>query len=194
MKEETMNTEILVIADESGSMQTLKDDANGGFRNFVDEQKNVDGEARLTLVKFANHVHQVYQGSALGWVPDLDLKPRGNTALYDALGLTLNAQRDRIVKEGWANLVIVMVMTDGQENASTEYTKEGIASLVSMAEANGWKFIWMMSNQDAFTTAKSLGSAAARSMTHAATGQGTYDSYAYASHETQNLRAGKDKQ
>ena len=185
-----MKTEIIAIADESGSMNSVVDDANGGFQNFVNEQRDVPGEARMTLIKFANHVHRVYQGVDIKQAPPLNLRPRGNTALYDAIGMTLGEQQDRIKKEGWADLVIVMVMTDGQENASVEYTKEGIATIVKMAESNGWKFIWMMSNQDAFTTARAMGSSGAMAMSKAATPQGERDSYSYASVETRSLRAG----
>ncbi len=188
-----MKTEIIVIADESGSMHGLMDDANGGYQNFVNEQRDVPGEARLTLVKFANHVHRVFQGQDIKTVGPLDLKPRGNTALYDAIGMTLGEQQDRIKKEGWADLVVVMVMTDGQENASVEYTKEGIATIVKMAEGNNWKFIWMMSNQDAFTTARSLGSVSGMTLNKAATSQGERESYQYASVQTRSLRTGDNK-
>ncbi len=185
-----MNTEIIVIADESGSMFVLKDDANGAYQNFLNEQRDVAGEARVTLVKFANHAHQVYEAMDIKQAPGLNLKPSGNTALFDAIGMTLNRQRDRIKRECWANLVVVVVATDGQENASVEFTLEGIKAMIQMSEGMGWKFIWLMSNQDAMEQSHKMGSVSVRSMSHAASGQGTRESYSYASAETGILRGG----
>jgi hypothetical protein len=190
-----MKTEIVVLADESGSMFALKDDANGAFSNFIAEQRDVPGEAKVTLVKFASHVTTVYRGIEIKSAPSkLNLQPSGNTALYDAIGMTMNAERDRIKAEGWADLVIFVVSTDGQENASREFTLAGVKAMISMAEANGWKFIWLMSNQDAMETARSMGSMSMHTMSKAATGQGERQSYSYASVETRNMRTEGDKQ
>jgi Mg-chelatase subunit ChlD len=183
-----MKTEIIVVADESGSMHALKDDANGAFSNFLSEQKDVPGEARVTLVKFNSIVTTVYQGIEVKSAAKLDLKPTGNTALYDAIGMTMNTQRDRIAAEKWADLVIFVVSTDGQENSSREFTLAGVKSMITMAEANGWKFIWLMSNQDAMESARNLGSMSMHTMSKAATGTGEAQSYSYASVETRNLR------
>lgn len=186
-----MKTEIIIVADESGSMHALKDDADGSFNNFMNEQRDVPGEARMTLVKFATTIKPVYEGIDLKVAPKLNLQPSGNTALFDAIGQTMNEQRDRIQQEGWADLVVFVVSTDGQENASKEYTLQGIQSMIKMAEAMGWKFIWLMSNQDAMASARLMGSTAAHAQTFDASGQGTRESYSYASQETRNLRSGK---
>lgn len=188
-----MKTEIIVVADESGSMFHLKDDANGAFQNFLNEQKDVPGECRVSLIKFNDHVITVYQAADIKSAPKLDLHPTGRTALYDAIGMTMNKHRDRITAEKWADLVVFVVSTDGQENASQEFTLAGIQSMIKMAEASGWKFIWLMSNQDAMEQAKHMGSAGVHTMSHAATGQGTAESYSYASVETRSLRTGEKK-
>ncbi len=186
-----MKTEIIMLADESGSMYALKDDANGAYSNFLNEQRDVPGEARVTLVKFNSIVTTVYQAIDVKSAAKLDLHPTGNTALYDAIGDTMNRQQDRIKREGWADLVIFVISTDGQENASREFTLAGIKAMIQMAESNGWKFIWLMSNQDAMETAHKLGSVSTRAMSKAATGQGEAASYSYASVETRNLRTEK---
>jgi hypothetical protein len=108
--------------------------------------------------------------------------------------MTMNTQRDRIKAEGWADLVIFVVSTDGQENASREFTLQGIKAMIKMAEDSGWKFIWLMSNQDAMETARNMGSMSMRSMSKTASGQGERESYSYASVETRNLRTEGDKQ
>jgi len=190
-----MKTEIIVLADESGSMHAVKDDANGAFDNFLAEQRAVPGEARVTLVKFASAVKTVYEAIDVKTAPGMNLAPTGNTALYDAIGMTMNTQRDRIKQEGWADLVVFVVSTDGQENASREFTLAGIKTMIQMAEEGGWKFIWLMSNQDAMESARMMGSLSTRSMSKAATGQGEHTSYSYASAETRSLRTepAKDK-
>jgi hypothetical protein len=186
-----MKTEIIVLADESGSMFALKDDANGAFSNFIAEQRDVPGEAKVTLVKFNSIVTTVYQGIEIKSAPSkLNLQPSGNTALYDAIGGTMNSQRDRIKAEGWADLVVFVVSTDGQENASREFTLEGIKAMIKMAEDSGWKFIWLMSNQDAMETARNMGSSSGMTLNKVASGRGERESYSYASAETRTLRGG----
>ena len=188
-----MKTEIIIIADQSGSMHSVKDDANGSFNNFLSEQRDVPGEARVTLVKFSSAVQKVYQGIDLKSAASLDLAPSGNTALYDAIGHTVGEQGERIKREAWADLVIVVVLTDGQENASIEYTLEGIKTITRMAEDQGWKFIYLMSNQDAFAQARKMGSSGQFSRSVSASGAGQQEAYSYASMETRNLRTEQPK-
>ena len=79
-------TLIAVLLDRSGSMQAIKDDTEGGFNAFVEQQRNEPGEARVTLAQFDTHYEVVYADRPIADVPPLDLQPRGMTALYDALG------------------------------------------------------------------------------------------------------------
>lgn len=186
-----MKTEIIVIADESGSMAPLANDANGSFANFVNEQRDVPGEARLTLTKFSSDPHPPnpsYQAVDIRAACPLDLAPSGMTALFDAIGHTIAVQGKRIEMEKWADLVVVVILTDGEENSSKEYTLEMVKKLTQEKEAAGWKFIYLMSNQDAFAQAQKMGSSGAFSMSHAASAAGTQDSYSYASAQTRNFR------
>lgn len=187
-----MKTEILFLADESGSMHHLKDDANGSFDTFVREQRLIDGECRLTLTKFASVITQVYQARDIkqGEVPKLDLKPSGNTALLDAIGHTMNDQGMRIAQEKWADLVILVIHTDGHENASREFTPATIKSMIQHAEANGWKVIFLANGVDAHHVAASVGSKSVLTRSAGATGQGMHETYSYASAETRSLRTG----
>lgn len=86
-------TEIAVIMDESGSMQSTKDDAIGGFNSFIASQKEVEGEANITLVLFDNKYEVSYIGKPIEEVVDLDdvtYTPGGGTALIDAMGKTVD--------------------------------------------------------------------------------------------------------
>lgn len=135
----------------------------------------------------------VYQGLPLSEVPKLTREtfvPRGGTALYDAIGRTLNEQGERIKREAWADLVVVYIITDGGENSSRKYNQEQIKTMVQHAEAHGWKFIYLGANQDAWETARSFGSNAMYSQTYDATTAGTNTAYASASATLKSFRRG----
>ncbi len=159
-----MLTEITLILDRSGSMQTIADDAIGGFNAFLAAQRREPGSdtTRLTLVLFDDQYEVPYKSIPLPEVPDLTTAtflPRGSTALLDAIGRTLAkmtrsfAARPDETKPG---KVIIAILTDGHENASHEYTKLHIADLISEKRAQGWEFIFLAADQDAIATAATL--------------------------------------
>lgn len=139
-----MKTLINVILDESGSMQGKCADVIGGFNRFVDDQRLGPDECRLSLVKF-NTSHTVVHGA----VPIADAQhltaqtytPGGNTALLDAVAEAVRlADKDKAADER----VICLVITDGEENSSTETTKEQIRKIIEEREARGdWTFTYL---------------------------------------------------
>jgi Mg-chelatase subunit ChlD len=184
-------TEIIVIADESGSMFALRNDADGGFASFIKEQAEIPGECKVTLTKFNSQARVIYQGCDVKHVKALELRPSGNTALYDAIGNTLISQGKRIEEEKWAELVVLVIITDGQENASREYNLDTIKLMIAGVEAQGWQVIYLASNQDAFAASQAIGSQSHRTKTVAQSGVGQAEAYSYASVETRNLRTEK---
>lgn len=188
-----MKTEIICITDRSGSMGTLRNDVIGGFNSFVEEQRAVPGEARLTLVQFDTVYELNYQAVDLKDVKPLDYQtyqPRGMTALYDAVGRTLQTQGKRIHDEKWADLVIVQIITDGAENSSVEFTGTTVTRMVEHAERNGWKFLYLAANVDAKATGAAIGIAGQNTVQYAATGQGVGQAYASTSAVMRSLRTG----
>lgn len=188
-----MNTEIIAITDRSGSMLLIRDAVIKGFNAFVDEQKGVPGQARMTHVQFSGHEYYavLYQGVPLGDVAPLDLegyRPEGSTALNDAIGRTLEQQGKRIHDEGWAEQVIVAITTDGEENASCEYSHEQVEKMIAHARAHGWHFVFLAANQDAFAKAASYGISAATTANFVASAAGAVDAYATISGMTRTLR------
>jgi len=186
-----VNTEIIFIADESGSMSVIKHDANGAFDQFVSEQRAIEGECRMSLTTFANEPQVRYEARDIKEVPPLDLHPSGNTALFDAIGVTMNRQGERIAREKWADLVILAVITDGQENASREYSLPVIRTMIEHAESNGWKVMYLASGQDAFKAAANIGSKSMLAASVGLGGAGQRAAYSYASEQTTSLRTGK---
>lgn len=190
-----MKTEILVITDRSGSMGSICSDVIGGFNRFLKEQKRQPGDARMTYTQFDTNYEIVYQARPIHQVEDLDentFVPRGSTALFDAIGQTLEEQGKRIKEEAWAELVVVCIITDGEENASRKYTKSRVREMVSHAEANGWKFLFLAANQDAFAASRDFGSAAKYSGNFMANAAGTAMAYASTSATVSALRSGEN--
>jgi hypothetical protein len=187
-----MKTEIIAIQDRSGSMAPLHRDVVGGYNTFLAEQRAVPGEARITCVQFNDEVRTLYQALPLSEVKDMgaaDYLPTGSTALLDAIGSTLTAQAERIAAEGWAELVIVHINTDGEENASHQYTLEQVKTMITHAQdKGGWVFLFQAANQDAFAAGGKYGISAATTSNFAATGAGLRGAYGAMSMSVTNLR------
>jgi uncharacterized protein YegL len=154
-------TEIVMIVDRSGSMVSIKDDAQGGFNAFIEEQKKLPDEARLTLVQFDSEYEMLHENRPLKDIPAYTLIPRGNTALLDAIGRTLAAVGERLAKtseDQRPGKVLVVVITDGQENASTEYNREKVFEAIThQKDKYKWEFLFLAANQDAIKAGASIG-------------------------------------
>lgn len=183
MKENTV--EIVIIMDRSGSMDTVRDDAIGGFNTFLEAQKALPGEAFLTVVQFDN----LYEVP----VPRTDIKkvrpltretfqPRGSTALLDAVGKTINdlgVQLAELPEAQRPSKVIVAILTDGEENASSYYGKERIKEMIEhQTKKYNWEFFFLSAGPDAFAEAHSMGVAARNTTSYVATQGGTRTVYA----------------
>jgi hypothetical protein len=169
-------TEIAYILDRSGSMQPMQEPAVAAFNDFIRSQLDVPGDARLTLVLFdeqyevpvaSQPIEQVEQLTAATFVP------RGSTALLDAIGRTVRELDDRIKALAEAHRpgkVIVVIFTDGQENASRQFTAAHISDLIRLyRDQRGWEFLFLAANQDA------IASAARMNIDHAMGGNVNFD-------------------
>lgn len=186
-----MKVEIITIGDSSGSMGSVLAEVIGGYNNFIAEQRELPGEARATLVTFDDKVIERYAAVPLEHVPQLNRDGYwmgGWTAMNDAIGDTLTRHRDRVLREGWADKVIVNIMTDGQENRSRRYTTPQVKSMIAEAKAAGWEFIFMAANIDAFSTGAQYGFAMEHTHQFTATGAGTQAAYSTMSAATRSLR------
>ena len=154
-------SEIVIILDRSGSMASVKTDMEGGLNTFLNEQKKVaDPDCKLTVAQFDNEYELVQDGVPLEDARDIVLKPRGMTALYDAVGKTLATVRAR-KPEG---TVTVMIVTDGMENASVEWSGNAIKALCKECEVDGWEILYLGADVDAFAGAAGLGIHKSRSV------------------------------
>lgn len=169
MTDQTL-THLYFLLDRSGSMQSIKSDTEGGFAAFIEEQRDVPGECRVTLAQFDDQYDEVYADRPLADVPPLDLRPRNMTALHDAMGRLIGdagARLGRLPEDARPGTVIVAIMTDGLENASKEWTGPAIKALVEQQTAQyGWQFMYMGADQDAIEVGTSLGVSAGHSITY----------------------------
>lgn len=172
-------TEIAFILDRSGSMGSMIEPAIAGFNDFLRDQQQAEGDARLTLVLFDNEYLVPCASLPVAEVVELDVTtfiPRGSTALLDAIGRTideLGARLAAIPEKNRPGQVIVAILTDGEENSSRHFTWQDIAQKIGHQERHyAWQFLFLGANQDAIATAARMGVAAANSATylHDATG------------------------
>jgi hypothetical protein len=149
-------------------MGRIRDDMVGGLRSLLDEQKRVPERLSVDVVRFDHTVEFTHEMADPDNV-DITLEPRGRTALHDALGVGINyfAHRVEALSESEAPTAIqVVVVTDGKENSSTEYSAEQVRELITGKQADPrWDFVFLGANQDAVTTGGNLGFRQDASMT-----------------------------
>lgn len=151
--------ELICILDKSGSMQAVANDAVHGFNCFLKSQQEV-GEANLTIIMFDDQFEVAYEGFLSKGKPIKQWPNGGTTALYDAIGKTIDYARERFSREK-PEKVIMAIMTDGEENASSLFSKDQIASeLKEHQDKYAWDVIYLAANQDAWAVAESLNIAA----------------------------------
>jgi len=157
-------TDITIILDRSGSMESIKTATIESVNTFLTDQKNDELKSIVSFVQFDDVYEIVYEGKDMDKVQYLNLdafQPRGLTALLDAIGTTINATKKRIKqipKKERPENVLVAIITDGMENASTKYTRSEIFKKIrKREEKNGWKFIFIAANQDAIYEASKFG-------------------------------------
>ena len=151
----------LIIIDESGSMQSIKkeaiDSVNETIQTIRSAQKKHEGQEHyVSLVTFNDNVKTIYECVAVNDVDELTpdtYQPDCCTALYDAMGISLNSLRKKVADD---DKVLVTVVTDGYENASKEYNGKAIKALVDEFKAKGWVFAYIGANQDVEAVATTI--------------------------------------
>ena len=165
------NIEIVVLLDKSGSMTSIWDSTIEGFNKFIIDQKEKTSDAKVSLIQFDHRYQVSYEFEGIQDVELLNKKlyiPEGTTALLDAMGRTIQNIHKQFSKQIDVPNVIFVVITDGYENASTEYSQSTIKKLVKeMENNNNWQFIYLGANQDAITEGERIGFSNDRSMTFA---------------------------
>lgn len=179
MKQRVFN---LIILDESGSMSSIERQAIDGVNETVQtiraaQKKHENQEHFVTLVSFNSaRVKTIYDNIEADKVEELtsgQYVPSTGTPLYDAMGEALNALRKSVAEN---DAVLVTIITDGYENASTEYNGPAIKKLVESLKAKGWLFTYIGANQDVEKVAASI--SITNTLSFSADAEGTVEMFA----------------
>lgn len=173
-------TDITLLIDESQSMQQIKEATLEGINSFILAQQRLDVPATLTLATFSEPVYQARFGrprqnfdpceyiyeckpiKRVGVLTKRDYDPIGaRTALYDALGHLIDNTGNRLeitMEKDRPTRVIMVVMTDGEENASLHFNKFKVREMIEHQRSKyNWQFLYLGANQDAFKVGGSIG-------------------------------------
>lgn len=186
-KKAKTDTPVLVAVDASGSMYRVKDDVIGGFNQYMDDLRNdADNSYRVTLVTFDTVTEKVFMGLNVGKVPNLSdatYTPRGATALLDAIGVLVSSY---VPVEG-DRPPLVVVHTDGKENASHEWRLGALQQLIKDRTEQGWQFVFLGAGLDTWQQGDTLGMYSASTVD---TRQGTIGLYSGLSTGTRAYASG----
>ncbi len=192
-------THISVILDRTGSMESIRDDTIGGFNAFLNAQKADPGLASLTLVQFDSQdpYEIVHQFKPLTEVPELTREtfvPRASTPLLDAIGRGINDLEKSladITENERPSRVVMVLITDGQENASREFRKDQIEKMIKeKQEKAAWQFVFLSADLAAIGDALATGMRPAAVMAHDKDGHGTSAAWAALSRSISDYRRG----
>lgn len=172
--------ELVFILDRSGSMAGLEKDTIGGFNSMIKRQKETKGQALVTTVLFDDHYELIHQRKQISNVNDMTTNEyfvRGTTALLDAIGRSITqiiACHKKLKNDEIPEKTVVVITTDGMENASREYSSAKIKQMIEFQkEKYQWEFIFLGANMDALNTAKDFGISEDRVANYHADEEGT---------------------
>lgn len=191
-------TELVFILDRSGSMSGLESDTIGGYNSMLEKQKKEEGQAIITTVLFDDQyelLHDRVNIKGITPITDNEYYVRGTTALLDAIGLSIskiiNVQKHTLREERAAKVMFVII-TDGYENASREFTYEKVRQMIEyQKDKYSWEFIFLGANIDAVATAEQFGIAEDRATNFNADSEGVSLNYEVISDIVTELRANR---
>jgi uncharacterized protein YegL len=191
---DTPSTLLALIVDRSGSMESIREDMEGGIKTLLSEQAQEKGTCLVTLAQFDDNYDMVADRVPVAKLDPYRLVPRGSTALLDAIGRTISHVRAQVQALDPAERpdhVVVAVITDGLENASREWSHLQVMDSVKARIAEGWHFTFLGANQDAIAEGRGMGVAPDASLTYAATAEGTREAMSATSASLGRMRRGE---
>ena len=159
---DTNYTHIAMVIDRSGSMSSCWTDVKGGYAEIVKQNKEEPGKCTFTVAAFDTEYDLLEDFTDIKDVKEeLAVTPRGGTALLDAIGKTIVTVGEKLAKmkeKDRPMKVLVVVQTDGQENASKEFKKEAIKKLIDeQTNVYKWQFQFIGASLDTVNEARDWG-------------------------------------
>lgn len=200
------DTLIALVLDKSGSMAGLRQSTVDGFNQFLDEQRGAEnaGDAFVSLTLFDTSFDVRYVGVPIDQVPPLGSPTNqyttgGNTALYDAVGVTVKGAEAWVANQDFGGKVVVVIMTDGQENQSRQWhiwpnpsveDDKDLNNVIQAKQNEGWEFVFLGAGQSAWLEAKHFTAIPhAHQVSYAASAASHAGTYAGTSATMTNLRS-----
>jgi len=173
---------LVFIVDRSGSMCGIAKDMQGSIKSVLSDQKEkYEGDIDVTFVRFDTVYEEVFSARPIQDVSedDLEINPRGGTALLDAMGQTFNTferKFSEMDKKDRPEKVLFLIITDGGENASREYSRGRVVGMRETLERDhGWGFTYIGANQDAISEGSKIGVTRSKSLNYNADAIGVQD-------------------
>ena len=190
-------TDITILLDDSGSMSGLTDDTIGSLNKYLDDNRILPGQCRVTLVTFSTGKAYVWTGLPIASVPritrELYKADGSSTQLIDSMVDLIDEtgrRLDALPESDKPGKVIFVTLTDGIENASRRFSKSQLKERVTHQNSKyKWQFIYLGANQDAIAEAENYGISKGKAMTYAATSGGMAANFCATSNLTRSLRA-----
>ena len=192
------SSHITVILDRTGSMADIRDDVIGGFNSFLAAQQASPTPATFTLVQFdSQDPYEVVQ--PVGPIGDArplthaTYVPRASTPLYDATGrgiLDLESMLAKLAKSKRPEKIIFVIVTDGHENASREFTRAKILEMIEAKRKQGWEFVFLSADAQSFDDAHKMGMASDSRLMFKKSKQGNDRAWASVSDKMSRYREG----
>ncbi|WP_407394076.1 vWA domain-containing protein [Methanobrevibacter sp.] len=149
---QNQTVDLIFLIDKSGSMYGSEEDIIGGFNSFIERETKKDLNTNVTTIFFAHDYEVLYKRKAIEDVKKLtcnEYMVGGSTALLDAIGRTITSMEREI-----DNNVLFVIMTDGYENSSCEYSKAQISNMIAN---HNWEFIYIGADIDSYSEAGRIG-------------------------------------
>ncbi|QEM41598.1 hypothetical protein SEA_FORZA_131 [Gordonia phage Forza] len=189
-------THIAILIDRSGSMGFIKDATERGLQEFLEEQKNIPGEVKVTLAEFNTKYNEVYHNVSLDAAKDYQIRPSGMTALYDGIGKIVSdkgAELRDMDEKSRPGKVIVLILTDGEENSSREWKQSQVKELLKQQQdVYSWTVVFLGANIDAERVGTGIGITRGSSLTYGANASDVKTAFAAASSYVGDTRTGLD--
>lgn len=195
-------TDITIILDRSGSMDVIREDTVGGLNRFIKDQQAIPGACNLTLVQFDGQdpyetLRHVVPINMMKPIQMQEYQPRGDTPLCDAVGKGIANTGERLSQlpdEHRPDKVIFVVITDGLENASKEFSQSSVQQMIKrQREEYNWQFVFLGANIDSAAVARGMDIPTNQAMNYAQNKVGTSNMYRGVSENVGALRRGTKK-